>query len=266
MTIPEEHHRDHLTGFWRADVFYKHLDEIISSRRLQEEKEPFSLLVLDIDRFKEINDKHGHLCGDKAIKFFSLKIRNACEKAYPNTFFPVRYGGDEIVIVLDKVKAEGVKDFASYLLKDIENSKFAFQDEEMSLEVSIGISSYPDDSVQSGDLFQKADRALYLSKKLKNNKVVLARNAARLSLMLKLKKFFLYACVAALLGGAIYAGYMFIRGPMVPVVITLKSGGEVMGRMIAEDETSIVLRPSHLKGKAQTVIPKENILEVKRRF
>ncbi len=263
MTLPDEY-RDLLTGFWRADAFFNYLDTKINEKSHQEKKDHISLLVIDIDHFKELNDTYGHLCGDKALKFIALKIRNICEKFFPDNFFPVRYGGDELVVVLDNVEPKKTKAFGMKLMDDIQTSPLKFEDQSIELKVSIGISSFPEDAVEGKHLFQLADRALYISKKLHVDRVVLAKDINTLNLILRYKKYVIYVFAAIIIGILAFTGFVVTKEKTIPVRdIILKSGGSLRGKIIYENKTEIVLRPSLQKGTGKITIPKENILKIK---
>ena len=119
-----------------------------------------SVIVLDIDLFKQINDTYGHQIGDWALKEVSRVIRTSLRQ----TDFPCRYGGDEMVIMLPRTNDEEAKIIAKRL-KDRINAitiPDRYTDgEKVPLSISQGISSFPQDGQNATELFEKADRALY---------------------------------------------------------------------------------------------------------
>ena len=119
-----------------------------------------SLIVLDIDLFKQINDTYGHQIGDWALKEVSRVIRTSLRQ----TDFPCRYGGDEMVIMLPRTNDEEAKIIAKRLKERI--NAIAIPDrytdgERVTLSISQGISSFPQDGATAEELFEKADKALY---------------------------------------------------------------------------------------------------------
>ena len=119
-----------------------------------------SLIILDIDLFKQINDTYGHQIGDWALKEVSQVIRTSLRQ----TDFPCRYGGDEMVIMLPRTNDEEAKIIAKRL-KDRINaiaipSRYT-EGERITLSISQGIASFPQDGKDAAELFEKADKALY---------------------------------------------------------------------------------------------------------
>lgn len=119
-----------------------------------------SLIILDIDLFKQINDTYGHQIGDWALKEVSRVIRTSLRQ----TDFPCRYGGDEMVIMLPRTNDEESKIIAKRL-KDRINA-IAIPDrytdgKRVTLSISQGIASFPQDGQNAAELFAKADKALY---------------------------------------------------------------------------------------------------------
>lgn len=119
-----------------------------------------SVIVLDIDLFKQINDSYGHQIGDWALKEVSRVIRSSLRQ----TDFPCRYGGDEMVIMLPRTNGDEAKIIAKRL-KDRINA-VAIPDrytdgKKVTLSISQGISSFPQDGQNAAELFEKADKALY---------------------------------------------------------------------------------------------------------
>ena len=131
---------------------------LIKNFLLEHEDESHAFVVLDIDNFKPYNDTYGHLEGDKAIKELSALIK----KTFRNSDILARFGGDEFMIL--------IKDFpnASWVREKIKPI-VQFQNQSHSLTTSIGVAIYPQDATTFEDLFQKADEALYHSKKQKKS-------------------------------------------------------------------------------------------------
>ncbi len=130
-------------------------------------KQPLSLLVLDIDRFKYVNDTYGHSAGDAVLKH----LVNTLTTINRSTDLTFRYGGDEIVVLLNRTNADGALIIAERLRKAFEESHVQFEDDEINTTVSIGVTSYnAKDNAES--MFNRADKALYLIKSDGGNKVI----------------------------------------------------------------------------------------------
>ena len=135
----------------------KFAEEIYRSKRFDL---ILSIIVLDIDLFKQINDTYGHQIGDWALKEVSRVIRTSLRQ----TDFPCRYGGDEMVIMLPRTNDEEAKIIAKRLkerINDIAIPSRYTDGERITLSISQGIASFPQDGANATDLFEKADKALY---------------------------------------------------------------------------------------------------------
>jgi len=138
--------------------------EINLSRRF---KQPMSLLVLDIDKFKTINDTLGHSAGDAVLR----QIVNTVVRINRNTDLTYRYGGDELVVLLNRTNSEGALVIAERLRMAIESMEVLIGEESITTTVSIGVTSFVNqDSAES--MFNRADKALYLIKSAGGNKVI----------------------------------------------------------------------------------------------
>jgi len=134
--------------------------------------ESISLLMLDIDFFKNFNDAYGHLMGDEVLKIVSKTIEDAFQRPAD---FVSRYGGEEFLIILPQTDYKGAFEQAENLRKLIETLKIKdhTSDVETSVTVSIGINSQIPQSGQSAeDQLNKADQALYQAKNQGRNQVV----------------------------------------------------------------------------------------------
>lgn len=160
--------RDSLTGFHTRASLSEYLHNQITAS--QTRPKIFSLLILDIDRFKLINDKYGHLCGDDAIKFFA----NIINEALKGKYFVARYGGDEFIIVMDSKNQKEAMEMAKHLKFFLNKRIFICQENLINLKTSIGIATYPADAKTAPDLIKKADDALYMAKRRGRNRIILA--------------------------------------------------------------------------------------------
>lgn len=131
----------------------------------QREKTPLSLLFIDIDDFKRINDSFGHLVGDKVLKEIASTIKNNVR----STDYTGRYGGEEFIVVLPDTREDEAKVVAKRIIQTI-NEK-----ENIPTTVSIGISTFipqPGTNVTMRKLIRQADRAMYYAKKMGKNRII----------------------------------------------------------------------------------------------
>jgi len=144
-----------LTGFYNVGYFYQRLNEEIS--RTNRTGRPLSLLFIDLDNLKLINDSYGHLAGDRALGTVSEVIRGCIRKMD----IPARYGGDEIVIILPETDSGQALQVGERIKRKVANTPFHG---EAHLTVSIGVATCPQDGTRPEDLLRMADRAMYQAK------------------------------------------------------------------------------------------------------
>ncbi len=158
---------DGMTQLANRACFDEKLTEMIRLRERYEES--FSLLMIDVDNFKEINDSHGHQGGDRVLKGVAYKIRATLRK----TDFVARFGGDEFAAILLKVTAESAAVIAGKLCEQIRESRFLLDGVEVRTSLSIGVAEVlAGDSEE--DLLKRADTALYRVKHSGRNGVAVA--------------------------------------------------------------------------------------------
>ena len=158
---------DPLTGVYNRKVMETSLGrESGLSRR---HKTALSLVLLDIDNFKNINDNYGHEAGDELIKAIAQTISHELRK----TDMLARYGGDEFMILLSNTNRRGATTLANNLRKKVESTNYTINDTEFKVTVSIGVSSTMTSS-KKDDLFSRADEALYQAKREGRNRVNVA--------------------------------------------------------------------------------------------
>lgn len=164
--------RDALTGLLNRRSFYTRIG--IELRRAARYGRPLSLLLIDIDYFKAVNDNYGHKTGDEVLAEIARRIQAAIRVV--DTAF--RYGGEELVVLLPETPLPDALEIAERIRADIAERPFASTEgETLSLSVSIGGASYPEyDSVDA--LVSAADRAMYSAKAAGRNQVCCARGSA----------------------------------------------------------------------------------------
>lgn len=159
---------DGLTGAYNRRHFVDKVRE-----QLNETSAATSLLLLDIDDFKQVNDVHGHLAGDQVLIEFSSILK----QVYANQGIAGRVGGEEFAVFLLGKSEEESQAIAERLLETIGNSKVRLNEEkQITVTVSGGIAYAKRNGITFEELFQQADKALYTSKKYGKNKITLAES------------------------------------------------------------------------------------------
>lgn len=128
----------------------------------QQSKKPFSILLIDLDRFKAFNDKYGHVHGDEALRYFSSSLRLSLGDL---GVVPLRYGGDEFVIVFPGRDSSQTHRLSVQLEKNIKNRPFLLKGRLFKMSFSGGIASYPNHGKTIEELVNSADKAMYVSKR-----------------------------------------------------------------------------------------------------
>lgn len=152
---------DKLTGTYTRKYFENEFKKVIDEAR--KNKESFALIMIDVDRFKNINDTYGHRKGDEILSKIGYHLINSVR----NTDLVARYGGEEFIIIIRNVKEEEAKRVGEKIRTNIEKIKIPRIKE--SVTISLGISMYPRHGQLKEDLIEKADQALYGAKKKGRN-------------------------------------------------------------------------------------------------
>lgn len=156
---------DSLTGVYCRRYFLERFSEEL--RRSKKNKLRLTFLMIDIDNFKQFNDRYGHLVGDAILRQISKIINEAVRQID----FIGRYGGEELSIVLAETDKEQAGFAAERIRQAIAAAAIRAYDEELKATVSIGVSTFPDNALNMQDLIDLADQALYLAKETGKNKV-----------------------------------------------------------------------------------------------
>jgi two-component system cell cycle response regulator len=159
---------DGLTGLFNRRYMETHLGTLVDQSSAR--GKPITVLVLDIDYFKAINDSYGHDAGDDVLREFALRIR----KATRNIDLACRYGGEEFVIVMPETDMAVATAVAERLRRRIATEPFAIQKGARHLEVtiSIGIAALSGVDDNAATILKRADQALYRAKRDGRNRVV----------------------------------------------------------------------------------------------
>lgn len=172
---------DKLTGLFNRPYFDEVLHrQVALSNRYDEE---FAILFLDIDDFKNINDTYGHLIGDKALRHIASLII----KAKRDSDIAARFGGEEFVVLLSHTDNVSAYILAERIRKQVESTPLQHESKSIKLSVSGGISSFPFNTSDPGDLLRMADSAVYLAKGAGKNTICHYKDEKRRYIRVKLK-------------------------------------------------------------------------------
>lgn len=127
----------------------------------------FSVLMIDLDHFKLINDSYGHLAGDEALRVVGKFILNS----FPIDSISGRYGGEEFLVLLKNTSLEKSKEVAEEFRKKLEDYPLQYLNSKIKITTSIGISSFQNSDVKIESVIERADKALYLAKVSGRNSV-----------------------------------------------------------------------------------------------
>ncbi len=158
---------DGLTGLYNSRYFYKFLDLEIS--RTKRYGSSFSLMLFDIDNFKRLNDTYGHQAGDEVLQELARIFKSVSRE----TDIVVRYGGEEFVIILPNTAEEEAIALADRVLHAVQETRIAISAaEKVSITVSGGVASFPQNASTAKGLLNAADSAMYAAKTAGKNTII----------------------------------------------------------------------------------------------
>lgn len=272
--MPDQPQRDYLTGFSLRDSLYVFLKTLIADAKSN--KRHFSILLIDLDRFKQYNDKFGHLFGDDVLEYVADIFR---------LFFPkescFRYGGDEFIIVLADKTPKDAFHLASQIKHAMLKRPFFFEGKSynaFNISFSCGIAGFPSDGRTVGELLKKADEAMYFSKRYGHN---LTTIAGRMRYITFRNILFLFVS-SAVIFAVISILYLFLfKGAVHEIIqkagdiritagkekfdtIILKSGGALKGKILKETEKELMLQMELETGTGSLLLQKSEIADIRR--
>ncbi|MBN1798548.1 MAG: GGDEF domain-containing protein [Spirochaetales bacterium] len=154
---------DPLTKLFNRHYLYVKMDEEI--KRFKRYNTTFSILFIDIDNFKHVNDTYGHQQGDEVLKKLSSIINNSLR----DLDICARYGGEEFIIILPHTDINLAKEIAERIRSGVEN----YFSGNIKITISIGLSNCPTSATTKKNLIKQADNALYISKNKGKNRVTI---------------------------------------------------------------------------------------------
>lgn len=165
---------DGLTGLYNHRYFKQGVEQ--EFKRVERYKESFSLIMVDVDFFKRVNDQYGHPAGDELLRQMSALLRDQLREVD----LIARYGGEEFVLLLPRANRRNAYQLAERLRKEVERRRFPIQSATadspngvgLHVTVSLGIATYPGDASNAAEMIARADRALYAAKEGGRNRTV----------------------------------------------------------------------------------------------
>ena len=162
---------DGLTGLFMRRYFDARIEEEVE--RSKRYGSPFSVVMMDVDDFKLLNDTYGHLVGDRVLR----AIADVVKAQMRGVDTAARYGGEEIAVILPRTEMVGAYNLAERIREGIAELRITTDEDPpraLAVTASLGIAAYPESKAQTGeDLVRRADRALYRAKKMGKNRVEL---------------------------------------------------------------------------------------------
>jgi diguanylate cyclase (GGDEF)-like protein len=163
---------DELTGLYNMRAFTMVLSRNFKQALRYSHK--LSVVMLDCDNLKQVNDTHGHESGNRLLQHVARTIRSELR----GSDVLARYGGDEFIALLPETEASGAREMGERIRRAIEMSRLDVHGTDVISTVSIGIAAFPDDGGSLEMILEKADKAMYYAKERGRNRVVMAGSGA----------------------------------------------------------------------------------------
>jgi diguanylate cyclase (GGDEF)-like protein len=272
--------KDFLTNCFTRNSLYPFLDKL--QLEASTTNKPFSIMLIDLDHFKTMNDKYGHVFGDDVLKYFSSSLRLVLEGDDVSGIdknFIFRYGGDEFIIVFPGKRSHEAYRKAQRILYNIRRRHFLFRGRQFKITFSGGIATFPRDATSIDKLIECADRAMYFSKRHGKGKATQFSKIRVERIKWFLSAFLMFAAIAALLWtanlysqGRLRHHFFFWKKsiqektqakniPEALYTIHLKSGGVLKG-VINKNEDPLKVRLIFDKGEGLIYLKKSEILKI----
>lgn len=157
--------RDNLTGLLTHRAFQDQLEQaVLEASRYNQ---PLSIILVDVDHFKSINDRHGHQAGDLVLQ----GLAHVMDRNVRPVDIIARYGGEEFALLLLHTPRREAAALAEQIRKDLEQQAFAVGQKTISITSSFGVATFPEDATSGQQLFRQADQRLYKAKECGRNQV-----------------------------------------------------------------------------------------------
>lgn len=159
---------DDVTGLYNQRYLHLVLEKEI--KRAERAKQPFSILFIDVDHFKSVNDTAGHMVGSKLLAGVGELLRGHTRMID----YAFRYGGDEFVLILVGTDSREAHEVGERIRGQVESTPFLIDGLPVKLTISIGVAAFPEHAKRKEDILRMADEAMYASKSRNRNTVSVA--------------------------------------------------------------------------------------------
>ncbi|HTN51956.1 MAG TPA: diguanylate cyclase [Anaeromyxobacter sp.] len=163
--LVEMNMRDGLTGVFNRRYLDHRLQ--VELERFRRYARPLSVVIVDIDHFKRVNDEYGHPCGDEVLRALAASLERSVRKSD----VVARYGGEEFCLILPETARAGALTLAEKVRRCVEAQRHAWGGRELSLTISAGVAEAQAGAAGPAELLQRADQALYCAKSGGRNRV-----------------------------------------------------------------------------------------------
>ncbi|MFZ0533395.1 MAG: diguanylate cyclase [Anaerolineales bacterium] len=172
MVKPNAQQKDDLTGLFSRKAFLEQFTKVLSQAKASMQEMPLSLALMDVDKFKTINDQYGHVTGDNVL----VAVAEVIQAHAGRDAVVGRYGGDEFLIVFPGEEREQAFLKLEQIRQELSQHDLAIPDGKAieGIPISAGVASFPVDGRTENELLRKADHALYRAKVSGRNQVRLA--------------------------------------------------------------------------------------------
>jgi len=160
---------DEQTGLYVHSYFQERLSQEI--KRAERYRQALSLIILDVDKFKVINDTYGHQVGDEVL----IEVAARIEEMAGSAALVARYGGEEFAVLLPNTAKTIAEEIAGNINLFIKKNFICLAGNELKVTISGGVSTYPEDAVEQEELMSIADKALYQAKEQGRDRIILAK-------------------------------------------------------------------------------------------
>jgi len=164
--LRELSYQDSLTKVYNRRFFFERLSEQLEI--FTRDKSPLSIIIIDVDHFKPINDTYGHFAGDKILK----ELAEVIQSCVRSDDLLARFGGDEFIISCANQSMEKTMEFAQQLLKEVQEASYTFAQTHIPLTISAGVADVTIFDTDTASVIARADKALYKAKAEGRNRVV----------------------------------------------------------------------------------------------
>ncbi|MBI4708119.1 MAG: GGDEF domain-containing protein [Candidatus Omnitrophica bacterium] len=271
-------------SLWKKDFLTNCFERIYLEPFLEQlqvqynfDRSPFSVILLDLDHFKTMNDKYGHVFGDDVLKYFASSMRLSLDGYTEPTAhsYIFRYGGDEFIIVLPSKRSyEGYR-LAVNILGNITKRHFLFKGKRFKMSFSAGVACFTDDADSIEQLIENSDKAMYFSKKHGKGMIT---EFSKIKFMQIMQKVGLFSIISGLLLSflivmlafhGVFNKFVFIKNKAVSAkvqptktqTIYFKSGGYLKGVIVKYDD-KVEVKIMFDKGEGVVTINKADILKI----